>query len=110
MDGGARSPQESLLRLRLIDAGLPPPRTNIVVADEFWEATIAMGWEGPKVGVDCCDAENAENADRYRVIQQISTEELFQRRGWLHFRIRPDNSAVQAIRRVRAALRQRGRP
>jgi hypothetical protein len=110
MDGGARSPQESHLRLRLIDAGLPPPRTNIVVADDFWEATIAMGWEAPKVGVDCCDADNAENAERCRVIQQIATEELFQRRGWLHFRIRPDNSAAQAIRRVRAALRQRGRP
>jgi len=105
MDGGARSPQESLLRLRLIDAGLARPRTNIVVRDELWETVIAMGWEGPKVGVDYC---HAEDADRYRLTQQIANEELFQRRGWIHFRIPLDQPATPAIWRVRAALRQRG--
>lgn len=65
-----------------------------------------MGWDGPKVGVDCFDPE--EDTDRYRAVQQIATEELFQRRGWLHFRITPDHTAIAAIRRVRAALQQRG--
>lgn len=106
MDGGASSRQQSHLRLRLIDAGLPRPRTNIVVGDDLWEALIAMGWDGPKVGVDCFDPE--EDTDRYRAVQQIATEELFQRRGWLHFRITPDHTAIAAIRRVRAALQQRG--
>jgi hypothetical protein len=108
MDGGASSPEESQLRLRLIDAGLPRPHTNILVADDLWEAVIAMGWEGPKVGVDYyCEAEVT---DRYGAIQQIATEELFQRQGWMHFRIRPDRTATHASHRVRAALRQRGQP
>ena len=105
MDGGASSQQQSHLRLQIIDAGLPRPRTNIVVGDDLWEAVIAMGWDGPKVGVDCF---YAEGTDRYRAVQQIATEELFQRRGWLHFRITPDHTAISAIRRVRAALQQRG--
>lgn len=104
MDGGAGSPQETRLRLWLIDAGLPRPRTNIVVRDEFWEAVIAMGWEGPKVGVDLADTEGT---DHHRANQQIASEELFQRRGWMHFRIRPDHTASRAIRRVCTALRQR---
>jgi hypothetical protein len=33
MDGGARSPRETSLRLMLIDAGLPRPRTGIVLRD-----------------------------------------------------------------------------
>ncbi|WP_006245573.1 hypothetical protein [Mycolicibacterium tusciae] len=104
MDGGARSQQQSQLRLRLIDAGLPRPRTSIVVGDDLWEAVIAMGWDGPKVGVDCF---YAEDTDRYRAVQRIATDELFQRLGWLHFRIPPDHTAISAIRRVRAALQQR---
>ena len=104
MDGGARSQEQSQLRLQLIDAGLPRPRTSIVVRDDLWGAVIAMGWDGPKVGVDCF---YAEDTDRYRAVQQIATEELFQRRGWLHFRITPDHTAISAIRRVRAALQQR---
>lgn len=106
MDGGADSPEESALRLRLIDAGLPRPSTNIPVRDKYWESTIAMGWEGPKVGVDCYEAEGT---DRYSVVQQLSTAELYQRRGWLHFRIRPDHTAMPSIRRIRAALAQRRR-
>ena len=74
MDGGASSQQQSHLRLRLIDAGLPRPRTNIVVGDDLWEAVIAMGWDEPKVGVDCF---YPEDTDRYRAVQQIATEEYF---------------------------------
>lgn len=106
IDGGARTSQETLLRLRLVDAGLPRPRTNIVVSDDLWKAAIGMGWDGPKVGVDYYDFEDA---DRYSVIQQIETEELFQRQGWMHFHIRPDATAIRAIRRVRTSLLQRSR-
>lgn len=107
MDGGARSPQESHFRLRLIDAGLPTPCTNIVVGDDLWQAVIAMGWEGPNVGVDCYDIDET---DHYRITQQLETEELLQRLGWMHFRIRPDHTATPTIGRIRAALRERGYP
>ena len=52
MDGGARIPKETQLRLLLIDAGLPRPRTQIVVSDGVRDAFIDMGWDEPKVGFD----------------------------------------------------------
>jgi hypothetical protein len=54
MDGGAESPQETRTRLLLIDAGLPKPKTQIVVSDTFGYpfARIDMGYEEWKVGVE----------------------------------------------------------
>lgn len=52
LDAGAQSPKETWLRLLLIDAGLPKPRTQIRVSDGFNEALIDMGYDEPKVGLD----------------------------------------------------------
>ena len=92
------------MRLRLIDTGLPRPSTNLFVRDNFWETRIAMGWEALKVGVDYDDDQDA---DRYRAIQRNETEELFQRLGWMHFRMRPGPTAMPVIHRIRDALRRR---
>jgi hypothetical protein len=105
MDGGARSPRETSLRLLLIDAGLPRPRTAIRVGDHLWAAVIAMGWDGPKVGVDY---EDDEPADGFRAVQEIACQELFQCRGWFHIRVRPQHTRSSIVHRVRSALRQRG--
>ncbi|MGV0793629.1 hypothetical protein [Mycolicibacterium sp. XJ1819] len=102
MDGGAQSPQESRLRLQLIDAGLPKPCTNIVVADELWEAAIPMGWPGPKVGVALADDEAS---DPYLAAQTAATRELFQRQGWILVCALPGHTGSSVIGRVRAALR-----
>jgi hypothetical protein len=48
MDGGSQSARESLVRLALIDAGFPTPRTDFTVVGT---ARIAMGYEAPRVGV-----------------------------------------------------------
>jgi hypothetical protein len=48
MDGGSRSPRETLVRLALIDAGFPTPRTDFTVVGT---ARMARGYEAPKVGV-----------------------------------------------------------
>jgi hypothetical protein len=105
MDGGARSPRETSLRLLLIDAGVPRPRTGIIVRDDVWGAVIAMGWEGPMVGVDYVEDESI---DGYRAVQEIECQELFQRLGWFHIRVRREHTRRSIVRRVRAALRQRG--
>jgi hypothetical protein len=47
MDAGAQSPRETWLRLLLIDAGLPPPRTQIRVSDGVREAFI--DWGSPRL-------------------------------------------------------------
>lgn len=104
MDGGARSPQESALRLQLIDAGLPRPRTNLIVGDDLWATKVAMGWDRLKVGVDY---DEDQDTNRYRAVQRNATEELFQRLGWIHFRMRPGPTAMPAIHRIRDALRRR---
>lgn len=103
MDGGSRSPRETSLRLLLIDAGLPRPRTDIRLSDDLWEATIGMGWDGPMVGVDCEEDRSGLNA-----VQDIACQELFQRLGWFHIRAHPQQSPTFILHRVRAALRQRG--
>ena len=54
MDAGAQSPKETWLRLLLIQAGLPRPRTQIPVRDEFGDliAYLDMGWEDMKVAIE----------------------------------------------------------
>ncbi|BBY26134.1 hypothetical protein [Mycolicibacterium sediminis] len=54
MDGGAESPQETAARLALVDAGLPAPRTQIVVRNAYGDfiARIDMGYEDVKVGIE----------------------------------------------------------
>jgi hypothetical protein len=107
MDGGARSRAESLLRLRLIDTGVPRPRTDIVVEDTHWSTRIAMGWERAKVGVSY---EPDGRLEGYSAVQQLAAEELVQRQGWIHIRAHPYLSVRLVVHRVRAALRQRGHP
>ena len=105
MDRGARSQRETALRLLLIDAGLPRPRTNIEVGDDTWSTAIAMGWDGPMVGIDY---EGEEPIDGYRAVQHIEREELFQRLGWFHIRVRAQHATRFVVHRARSALRQRG--
>jgi len=54
MDGGAQSPKETELRLLLIDAGYPRPRTQIPVVDEagYVFAYLDMGWEDVMIAVE----------------------------------------------------------
>jgi hypothetical protein len=103
MDGGSRSPRATSLRLLLIDAGVPRPRTDISLSDDIWEATIGMGWEVPMVGVDCEEDRSGLNA-----AQDIACQELFQRLGWFYIRAHPQQSPALILHRVRMALRQRG--
>ena len=54
VDGGAESPYESLTRLMFVQAGFPPPETQIPVLDEHGVviAVIDIGWREYLVGVD----------------------------------------------------------
>jgi hypothetical protein len=92
VDGGAESPQETRARLALIDAGIPAPRTQIVVRDEYGEfvARVDMGYEELRVGIEYdgpqhwTDAEQRDrDIDRYSglldlgwVIVRVSSELL----------------------------------
>jgi hypothetical protein len=105
MDGGARTRKQTWLRLLLIDSGLPRPRTEIVVGDKWGDAIIAMGWDGPKVGVDYED--DTGYIDEYCAVQAINQYETIQRLGWMHIRVVARHTRASIVHRVRAALRER---
>ncbi|MGE2713993.1 hypothetical protein ACQI4L_08045 [Mycolicibacterium litorale] len=106
MDGGAASPQETRLRLTLIDGGLPRPRTQIRVSDGYSEAFIDMGYDDPKVGLDYEGAHHASNRVQY--VHDIGRAELLDREGWIDLRVVAEHSRRYVLHRVREAFARRG--
>ncbi|OBA69264.1 hypothetical protein A5641_16025 [Mycobacterium sp. 1554424.7] len=106
-DPGAQSPKETWLRLVLIRAGLPRPRTQIAVQDDFGEilAYLDMGWEDVKVAVEY-DGEHHRN-DRRQYTWDIRRLEMLERRGWIVVRVVAGDRPADVVRRVRAALARR---
>lgn len=106
MDAGAQSPQETRLRLMLIDDGLPRPRTQIRVSDGFAEAFIDMGYDEPKVGLDYEGAHHADNRRQY--VYDVGRAELIEREGWHDIRVVAEHSRRFILHRVREAFTRRG--
>lgn len=54
VDAGAESPQETVARLALIDAGLPAPGTQVEVRDQYgcFVARLDMAYESVMVGIE----------------------------------------------------------
>lgn len=105
MDGGAESPQETRVRLILIDDGLPRPRTQIRVTDGFNDAFIDMGYDEPMVGLDYDGKHHA--TDRPRYVHDIGRNELVAREGWIDIHVVAEHSRAFILHRVREALKLR---
>ena len=105
MDGGAESPQETRTRLVLVDAGLPRPRTQIVVDD--WR--IDMGYEEFKVGIEYDGVQHwTDPRQHQRDIDRLA--ELLAR-GWRIVRVSADMLRYRRdviLRRTCTALRESG--
>ncbi|KWX68548.1 hypothetical protein [Mycobacterium sp. NAZ190054] len=101
MDGGSRSPEETRVRLWLIDAGLPHPQTSIPVADHRWESTVGIGWRDARVGVQW--AEHRPN-----LTSDILFRDLLSRLGWQLIEVAPLHGPWNVVGRCRDALRRRG--
>lgn len=106
MDGGAQSPKETALRLTLVDAGLPRPRTQIRVSDGHREAFIDMGYDEPKVGLDYEGAHHSTDRDQY--VYDIGRAELIDGEGWIDIKVVKEHSRRFVVHRVREALARRG--
>jgi len=106
MDAGAQSPKETWLRLLLIDAGLPKPRTQIRVSDGFNEAFIGMGYDEPKVGLDYDGMQHA--SDRSRYVYDIGRNELIERQGWIDLHVVAEHGRAFILHRLREAFARRG--
>lgn len=102
-DAGAQSPKESWLRVILVQAGFPKPRTQIPVCDEFGEAFayLDMGWENVKVAAEYDGEQHRTDRRRYR--WDIRRMEKIERQGWTDIRVVAGDQPAEIIRRVAAA-------
>jgi hypothetical protein len=106
MDGGAESPQETRVRLILIDDGLPAPRTQIRVSDGVHQAFIDMGYDEPKVGFDYEGKQHSE--DRSQYVHDIGRAELVDGEGWIDIKVVAEHSRRFILHRAYAAFARRG--
>ncbi len=111
MDSGAESPQETVARLVLIDAGLLPPKTQFRVFDEYGQfvARLDMAYDEVLVGIEYDGPQHwTDPAVRQRDIdKQFALNEL----GWLIIRVSRDLLRYRRatyVARVKDALRSRG--
>lgn len=108
VDPGAASPRESRLRLRLIDAGLPAPTTQIpVVEREYWPfAWLDMGWEEYRVSVEYDGDQHRK--DRPQYVRDHRRQRRLEALGWINIRVIKEDAPSDVIRRVIDAMRSRG--
>jgi len=94
MDGKSQSPRETSVRLALVDAGFPAPRTQFTVTEGNTSALIAMGYEAPMVGVEF----------------GTGTPEFLVRAGWTMIPAADVHNRQVIVYLVRAAVIERGYP
>lgn len=108
VDGGAASPQETRVRLLLIDAGFPRPQTQILVVEGRGRlvAVPDMGWREFGVVVNY-------DGDHHRTNRGVYVKDQHQKRklesmGYIVIRVIAEDSDADIIARVERALRSRG--
>lgn len=101
-DPGAESPRETWLRLLLIRAGFPRPRTQIPVYDDFGRSRyrLDMGWDDVMIAVEY-DGELHRLPSRLG--RDIVRSEFIAYRGWTHIRVVAGDHPADIINRVRRA-------
>ncbi|MGV0697460.1 hypothetical protein [Mycolicibacter sinensis] len=108
VDPGAASPRESRLRLRLIDADLPTPTTQIPVIERGYRpfAWLDMGWREYKVSAEY-DGEHHQS-QRPQYVWDHHRQRRLERLGWINIRVINEDDATETVHRVADALRSRG--
>lgn len=101
-DAGAQSPQETWLRLLVIDAGFPPPRTQIPVrVSGRIKYYLDMGWEDVKIAVEY-DGDH-HRIDRAQFKRDILRLEELADLGWIVIRIAAGTPRHETIARLHRA-------
>ena len=103
MDAGAESPKETWLRLLIIRAGFPRPRTQIPVLSpdgRRWYY-LDMSWEDLMLAVEY-DGDH-HRTDRTRFAYQIERSEDLRELGWLVVTVAARHHRVDVLRRVKRA-------
>ena len=111
VDGGAESPQETRLRLLLVESGLPRPVTQIPVKNGYGRVVrrIDMGYPECKVGVEYDGEQHFTNPSDYA--NDIERLEFLADRGWTIVRVSARQlrcERPQIVNRVRTARARAG--
>ncbi|WP_310773279.1 endonuclease domain-containing protein [Mycobacterium sp. Z3061] len=103
VDAGAQSPKETWLRLLLIEAGFPTPRTQIPVLgrDGFPRYFLDMGWEDILLAVEYDGDQHWTNPAQHA--SDVDRLEYLNRMGWTVVRVVGRHRPSDVIRRVRCA-------
>ena len=103
VDGGAQSPKETWLRLLLINAGFPKPRTQIPVlsADGFPRYFLDMGWEDLMLAVEYDGEQHWTDPRQYA--KDVERQEYVAKVGWTVIRVVSQHRPRDVVRRVQQA-------
>lgn len=103
VDAGAQSPKETWLRLLLISAGFPRPRTQIAVpdGDGFPRYFLDMGWEDILLAVEYDGGQHWTDPCQYA--NDVARQEVVAARGWTVVRVVSQHRPRDVIRRVQCA-------
>jgi len=103
-DSGAQSPKETWLRLLLIRAGFPRPRTQIPIFDDFGRARyyLDMGWDEVMVAAEY---DGDHHRERAVFSGDVVRAEFIAHRGWTNIRVVAGARPADIVNRVRRAWR-----
>ncbi len=107
VDAGAESPQETYLRLLVIDHEFPPPQTQIPVYDDYGGlvAELDMGWDDMMIGLDY--EGDHHRATRAAFNKGIRRHDAVTELGWTDIRVTAADSDGGIIARLTTVWRQR---
>lgn len=100
-DPGAESPKETWLRLLVVEAGFPRPRTQIPVKAGSRDYYLDMGWEDLKIAVEY-DGDH-HRTDRSQFAKDIRRLEDLAALGWIVIRVAAGTSRLEILTRLRRA-------
>lgn len=109
VEGGAQSPKETWLRLLLVGAGFPKPRTQIPVlgANGLPRYFLDMGWEDVMLAAEYDGEQHWTDPRQYA--WDVDRQEYIDRVGWTVVRVVARHRPDDIIRRVRSAWAARAR-
>ena len=107
---GSDSPQETLLRLAIVRAGLPEPELNVPIISEDGTRHHEpdLSYRKYRIGIEY---EGEHHGEEGQIVRDIDRSERYAALGWTEVRISKRhmlNDAKPAIAKIRTALIQAG--
>lgn len=107
---GSDSPQETLLRLAVVRAGLPEPELNVPIIGEDGRRHHEpdLSYRRYRIGIEY---EGEHHGEEGQIVRDISRSESYETLGWTEVRISKRHmldDAKAAVAKIRAALFQAG--